>query len=75
MRKVFYLLTVVAFLVSATVAFAADKPVMPGKASTPEPQKTINCCVKGECKKVANEGDCAKAGGKVVKDCKECSGK
>ena len=34
--------------------------------------KTVNCCVKGQCKQVGSELDCAKIDGKVVKDCKEC---
>ncbi len=34
--------------------------------------KTVNCCVKGQCKQVGSELDCAKINGKVVKDCKDC---
>jgi hypothetical protein len=74
MKKFFYLLTVAVFLISSTMVMAQGQDV--GKAPTTgtgeQPQKTINCCVKGDCKKLATEGDCTKAGGKVVKDCKDC---
>lgn len=68
MKKFFYLMIVAAFLVAGTIAFAADKPA----ASTPMTGKTVNCCVKGQCKQAASPADCTKAGGKVVKDCKAC---
>ena len=75
MKHLINLLMVAAFLVATTMAFAAEpgQPGMPGKAGVaPEPGKTVNCCVNKECKKVGSEADCAKIGGKVVKDCKDC---
>ncbi len=30
------------------------------------------CCIGSFCRKLNDESDCAKAGGKVVKDCSEC---
>ena len=75
MKTFFHLLVVAAFLVSATMAFAADPSSPSSTPTAKQPEKTINCCVKGECKKLATEGDCAKVGGKVVKDCKDCGGK
>ncbi len=76
MKHLINLLMVAAFLVTTTMmAFAAEpgQPGAPGqKGSAAEPGKTINCCVNKECKKVGSEADCTKAGGKVVKDCKDC---
>jgi len=72
MKKLIYLLTMAAFVFSVTMA-VAEGPAKPGvKAETAKPAKGINCCIKGDCKSVATDADCAKAGGKVVKDCKEC---
>ena len=72
MKKLIYLLTVAAFVFSVTMA-AAEGPAQPGgKTDTAKPAKGVNCCVKGACKSVPTDADCAKAGGKVVKDCKEC---
>jgi len=69
MKKFFVLLTLAAFLVSATMTMAQDTPK---KEPSAKPGQTINCCVKGECKQVAGEADCTKAGGKVLKECKDC---
>ena len=72
MKRLIYLLTIAAFVFSVTMA-AAQGPAQPsGKADTAKPTKEVNCCVKGDCKSVPTDADCAKAGGKVVKDCKEC---
>jgi hypothetical protein len=72
MKKLIYLLTMAAFVFSVTMA-AAEGPATPGaKAEPAKPAKGVNCCVKGDCKSVPTDADCAKAGGKVVKDCKEC---
>jgi hypothetical protein len=75
MKNLFNLFVVAAFLVSATLAFAADQAKPGVTPAVPQAEKTINCCVKGECKKLGTEADCTKAGGKVVKDCKDCGGK
>ncbi len=72
MKKLIYLLTLAAFVFSVTIA-AAQGPAQPGaKTDTAKPAKGVNCCVKGDCKSVSTDSDCAKSGGKVVKDCKEC---
>ncbi len=72
MKKLMYLLTVAAFVFSVTMA-VAQGPGQPGaKTDTAKPTKGVNCCIKGDCKSVPTDADCAKAGGKVVKDCKEC---
>lgn len=72
MKKLIYLLTLAAFVFSVTMA-AAQGPAQPGaKAETDKPAKSVNCCIKGDCKSVPTDADCTKAGGKVVKDCKEC---
>jgi hypothetical protein len=70
MKRIFALLTVLAFVVAGTMAIAAEKA--PAKAPEMQTVKAVNCCVQGQCKQVASEGDCTKAGGKVVKDCKDC---
>ena len=57
MKKFFLLLTLMAFMLAAPLAMAADVD--------------INCCVKGDCKKMT-KAECKKAQGKVVKDCKSC---
>lgn len=72
MRSVFSVLTLVAFLVAATMAFAAEPAKPAGKESPGAPAKTVNCCVNKECKQVGSDAECAKLGGKVVKDCKDC---
>jgi hypothetical protein len=66
MKKVLYMLTLAAFLLSAPLAMALEK------ASPPQMATSVNCCVKGKCQQVKGEADCAKAGGKIVKDCKDC---
>jgi hypothetical protein len=72
MKKLMYLLTMAAFVFSVTMA-VAEGPAKPGaKAEAAKPAKGVDCCVKGACKSVPTAADCAKAGGKVVKDCKEC---
>ena len=62
MKKLFILLTLTAFIIGATFAVNAAKPAAADK---------VNCCAKGVCKQVS-KADCEKAGGKIVKDCKEC---
>jgi hypothetical protein len=61
MKKLFIMLTLTAFIVGAVFAVNASAPA----------GDKVNCCVKGVCKQVS-KADCAKAGGRVVKDCKEC---
>ncbi len=65
MKKVLYVLMLVAFVFSVTAAVAV------AQAPAPAGDK-VNCCVKGECKAGVAKADCAKLGGKEVKDCKEC---
>ncbi len=72
MRNFFYLLTLVVFLISAPLAMAAETGAPAGKAPGASTKPSINCCAKGQCKQVGSEMDCTKAGGKVVKECKEC---
>ncbi len=74
MKKLFYLLTLAAFVFSVTMAVAQGpaQPSTPAKPGGETAVKGVNCCIKGDCKSVANEADCTKQGGKVVKDCKEC---
>jgi hypothetical protein len=73
MKRIFSLLTLLAFIVAGTMAIAAEKAQSsPAKGPEATAQKTVSCCVKGECKQVASDADCIKAGGKVVKDCAEC---
>jgi len=38
-----------------------------------KPQGTL-CCVKAVCLMAKSEAECTKAGGKAIKDCKECAG-
>lgn len=78
MKRLFSLLTVLAFAISVPLVMAQSSPgagtgTAPAAPGSPEkPAKTINCCVKGKCDQVKSEADCTKAGGKVVSDCKEC---
>ncbi|HMK36351.1 MAG TPA: hypothetical protein VK463_14850 [Desulfomonilaceae bacterium] len=69
MTKLFTMLTLAAFLIAVPLAMAEQPatPKVPGGEQT-----SINCCAKGKCSKAASEVDCAKEGGKVVKDCKDC---
>jgi hypothetical protein len=69
MRTFLVVLTLVAFAMAAPLAFAADQTLPLAGA---EKGKVINCCNQGKCSQVKSEADCTKAGGKVVKDCKEC---
>jgi hypothetical protein len=70
MKRLVTLLTLAAFIIAAPLAMAADQPAAPKAGASDQP--SINCCAKGKCAKVASEADCAKEGGKVVKDCKDC---
>jgi len=72
MRNFVYLLTLVVFLISAPLAMAAQDTPAAGKAPVAAEKPSVNCCNKGQCKQVGSEADCAKDGGKIVKDCKEC---
>lgn len=67
MKKVLYMLTLAAFLFAAPLAMAAGET-----GAAPKMGTTINCCVKGKCQSVKGVADCTKAGGKIVKDCKDC---
>jgi hypothetical protein len=70
MKRFLYVLTIAAFLFSVTAAVAADEGRIDLQAD--KAAKGVNCCIKGQCKKAPSAADCAKAGGKVVKDCKDC---
>lgn len=73
MKRFFALMTLLAFVVVGGMAIAAEKAqTVPMKGPEAKAQKTVNCCVKGECKQAATDADCVKAGGKVVKDCAQC---
>jgi hypothetical protein len=72
MKRFLYLLTLVAFMFSAPLAMAAEETLPVGKAANVGDKPAVNCCVKGKCKQAGTEADCAKEGGKIVKDCKEC---
>jgi hypothetical protein len=72
MKRLFILLTLAAFVLSAPFVMAQTDTAAPGAKATPEKSAKINCCNKGQCKQVGSELDCTKDGGKVVKDCKEC---
>ena len=62
MKKLFIMIAVLAFMVSAPFAIAKKAP-------------KVNCCVNGKCEKVASKAACKSAGGKVVKSCKSCKPK
>lgn len=68
MKRFFCLLTVLTFIVAGTMVMAAEKAQPPVKSAA----QTVNCCVKGKCTQLGTSADCTKAGGKVVKDCKDC---
>lgn len=70
MKKYFMLLTLAAFIIAVPLAMAAEQPAAPKTGGADQP--SINCCVKGKCSKAASEVECAKEGGKIVKDCKDC---
>jgi hypothetical protein len=71
-RKLFLVMTVAAFVFSVTMAMAAEQTGMRVQSSPAKAQKSVNCCLKGECKSAASPAQCTAAGGKVVKDCKDC---
>ena len=67
MKRALILLTLAAFLIVGTVttfSFAQS-------AAKAAKEEVVNCCVKGTCKPVT-KSVCEKAGGKAVKDCKDC---
>lgn len=70
MRRFLVVLTLVAFAMAAPLAMAADQTAAPLTGG--EKSKVINCCNQGKCSQVKSDADCTKAGGKVVKDCKDC---
>jgi len=77
MKKLVTLITLAVFALSVPIAMAAgDSQTAPGQGSpsvsADKAAKTINCCVKGKCEQSKSEADCAKSGGKVVKECTEC---
>jgi uncharacterized protein with ATP-grasp and redox domains len=64
MKRFLILLTLMAFLIAGTVATYSF-------AQSAAKEQKVNCCLKGSCKQVA-KSICVKAGGKVVKNCKDC---
>lgn len=74
MKRLINLLAVASFAVAVPFAMAqTGSGTSPAAPSGPDkPAMTVNCCVKGKCEKVKSDADCAKLGGKVVKDCKDC---
>jgi len=74
MKRLINLVSVLTFAVAVPFAMAqSGSGTTPAAPSSPDKAtKTINCCVKGKCEKVKSDADCAKLGGKVVKDCKDC---
>ena len=58
MKRLLACIALLAFMMAAPFAFAAEKPL-------------INCCIKGKCEKMT-KADCQKSKGKVVRDCKRC---
>ncbi len=74
MKRLVNLVVALTFAVAVPFAMAqtgsGTTPAAPSGAD--KPAKTINCCVKGKCEQVKSDADCAKLGGKVVKDCKDC---
>ncbi len=72
MKKLLVLLTLAAFVFSVPLAMAADQAPTGVKAGGEKAPAKVNCCIKGKCSQVGSEADCAKAMGKVVKDCKDC---
>lgn len=61
MKKLFIMIAVLAFMVSAPFAMAKK-------------ESKVNCCVSGKCQKLTKAA-CKDAGGKVVKSCKSCKPK
>ena len=64
MKRFLILFTLMAFLIAGTVATYSF-------AQSAAKEEMVNCCLKGNCKQVT-KSVCAKAGGKAVKDCKDC---
>jgi len=62
MRKLLVIVALLAFAGAVPMAMAAEKKAAP---------KEVNCCVKGEVKKLT-KADCKKAKGKVVKKAEQC---
>ncbi len=74
MKRFFILLTLATFVFTAPLVMAETKTGAADTGAKALTDKTpkINCCVKAKCKQVGSEMECAKEGGKVVKDCKDC---
>jgi hypothetical protein len=72
MKRVVYLLTLIAFVLSVSFAVAADQAPAK-KADTPKDAAKLVCCKDGKVDaKSADKAACEKAGGKWgdAKDCK-----
>ncbi len=70
MKTLLVVLTLAAFALAAPLAMAQGQT--PAAKPGAEKPGVINCCKDGKCAQVKAEADCTKAGGKVVKDCKDC---
>ncbi len=67
MKKLWVLLSVLAFAFTAVAAMALDK-----QETAKKPEKKVTCCIKNECKKDMTRAECAKEKGKVVANCSKC---
>lgn len=73
MKKFASLVAIAALLVATSLTVALAEGQSPaGGSPTKVEEKKINCCNNGKLTQVATEADCTKAGGKVVKDPKDC---
>lgn len=61
MKKILIIVTLFSFVIAAPFAVAQEKAK----------KELKNCCLKVGCKKMS-EAKCAKAGGEVVAECKDC---
>jgi len=66
MKKLLAIVALLAFACAAPLAMAAEK-----KAAAPKAPKEVNCCIKGEVKKLT-AAECKKEKGKVVKKAEQC---
>lgn len=67
MKKLLVIVALLAFACAAPLAMAAEKKAEKKAA----PPKEVNCCIKGEVKKLT-AAECKKEKGKVVKKAEQC---
>ena len=70
MRRLVLCLVVVMVMGSTSVSLAGLLGFFDEQG---KPQGSL-CCVNAVCLMAKSEADCIKAGGKAIKDCKECAG-